>query len=375
MAEELPGAVEAIIPITTPIRTFEEHKTTATVVEAVAVFPDRRRMAIGSRYGVPRLWDLKAGTVLEGHQKFMRLVMGLAISRDGQLIAIGDKCGDITAWHGETGQSLTQVIKAHSHWIYSLDFSPDGTVLATGSWDNTTKLWSTETWQLQETPIDCHAPVYCVRYSPYGELAIATTMDIQILNPITRESIANIKSHTEISSFTSSSWNLSLAWTPDGKRLLSGDSGIREWDTSTWQQVGDTWNGHTHKVSAIAVNSTGTLAASASHDQHVRLWRLSDRRTIAIFQHSRGVYCVTFSADDKHILSGGGDCKISEWAVPEDALVDEAPKEQASNVTSAPDMEIPSQDQDYMQNSATEFFGGLYNRPYPSQRGNVKASR
>ncbi|OJA08248.1 hypothetical protein AZE42_02070 [Rhizopogon vesiculosus] len=48
--------------------------------------------------------------------------------------------------------------------------------------------------------------------------------------------------------------------------------------------VGDPWDGHTD-IYAIAVNPVGTLVASASDDKHVRLWRLWDRRTIAIFKH------------------------------------------------------------------------------------------
>ncbi|KAG2147458.1 uncharacterized protein EDB93DRAFT_1147372 [Suillus bovinus] len=73
-------------------------------------------------------------------------------------------------------------------------------------------------------------------------------------------------------------------------------------------------------IYAIAVNSHGTLVASASDDNDVRLWQLSNRRTIAIFRHTGYVLRVTFSTDGKHILSGGKDKRISKWAIPEDAL-------------------------------------------------------
>ncbi|KAG2354024.1 hypothetical protein BDR07DRAFT_1431077, partial [Suillus spraguei] len=116
---------------------------------------------------------------------------------------------------------------------------------------------------------------------------------------------------------------ISLVWTPDGTRLLSAgnkeDPTIREWDTLTWKQVGHPWKGHTNYIHVIAIHPAGTLIASASKDNHVRLWRLSDQQTIAIFQHSSPLRCVTFSADGKHILSGGGDEKISEWVVPKNA--------------------------------------------------------
>jgi WD40 repeat protein len=298
-----------LIPNTTPIRTFGGHEDS---VRAVAVFPDRRRMITGSYDKTLRIWDLETGVVLKKMEGHSNWVFALGVSRDGQIIASGDASGEIIAWHGETGESLTQPIKAHSYQIYSVDFSPDSTVLVTGSWDGMTKFWCTKTWQMQGDSINC-GPVLCVRYSPSGELlAIATYENIQICNPGTRERVASFKAHTKS--------NLSLAWTPDGTHLLSGgdkeDPTIREWDSSTWQQVGHPWKGHTNYIYAIAIDPTGTLVASASRDKHVRLWRLSDRRNVGIFEHSSSLRSVTFSFDGNHILSGGYDNKISEWAVP-----------------------------------------------------------
>ncbi|KAG1731842.1 uncharacterized protein EDB91DRAFT_709100 [Suillus paluster] len=148
---------------------------------------------------------------------------------------------------------------------------------------------------MQGNPIECGSEVNCIRYSPSGEhLAIATDFHIEILSSGARERVANFKGHT--------GYNLSLTWTPDGTRLLSSggskDPSIREWDTFTWKQVGDPWKGHTSYIWAIAIHPAGTLVASLSEDQHVRLWRLSDRRTIAIFQHSASAISVTFSVDD-----------------------------------------------------------------------------
>ncbi|KAG2738605.1 WD40 repeat-like protein [Suillus brevipes Sb2] len=130
-----------------------------------------------------------------------------------------------------------------------------------------TKFWCTKTWQMQGT----------------------------------RKRVASFKGHTK--------WNWSLAWTLDGT----------QWDPLTWQQVGHPWEGHTEIINAIAIDPTGTLVASASYDNHVRLWRLSDRQNIGIFQHSSPLRSVTFSVDGRYILSGGWDRKISQWEVPKDA--------------------------------------------------------
>jgi WD40 repeat protein len=330
--------IRTLIPNTTPIRTFEDH---GDRVVAVAVFRDER-MVTGSYDGKLRLWDLKTGVMLkkmEGHRSRVR---ALAVSPDEKWIASGDENGELIAWHGQTGEPLNQAIKAHNGWIFSLDFSSDSVVLASGSSDTTIKLWSASTWQMQYT-LNCGGNVRCVRYLPSSNiyLAIATDHNIQIYHRrYDHCSCRNLPFSAQLTKTIDGGFNYSLAWTPDGKRLLSGGNGadptIREWDTSTWQQVSDPWKGHFKNILALSLNSDGTLLASASLDNHVRLWRLSDRRNIAIFKHSGEVNCVTFSADDRHILSGGMDKKISEWptsgnAFPEDGPNDGLTKEQVTH--------------------------------------------
>jgi WD40 repeat protein len=321
-------AEQHIIRITTASQTFEGHGE--SVLGAV-VFPDRRRMVTASYDRTLRLWDLEGGVVLkimEGHRFPARRV---AVSRDGQFIASGDDGGELIAWNRE-GEPLTQPIKIHSREIWWLDFSPDGTLLASGSLDSTVELWNTKIWQVQGDPINCGAQINCVRYSPSGEyLAIATSTDIQIWHSGTRKRISRFQGHNAFNG----ALNFSLVWTLDGTRLFSTgsdpDPTIREWDTSTWRQVGEPWKGHADVIFVVAVNPAGTLLASASKDRQVRLWRFSNRRTITIFKHTQDAYFVTFSPDGKHVLSGGRDNMISKWAVP---LLEDILKDQASDARS-----------------------------------------
>jgi len=306
MADE---AAHPIVRNSIPVRKFDDLGEVA----AVAVFPDRQRMATSSLDGMVRIWDLKNGVLLKELEGRGYAMGDIALSRDGQLIASSDDGGYVMAWHGNTGKALTRPFQAHSH-ICSLDLSPDGAMLATGSWDGMVKLWSAETWQMQGSPMDCGSQVHCVRYSPSGKLlAVATNSYTQVWDSDQRAYIASLGHDPTVS----------LVWTPDGTRLLSGDrqcSTIREWDSSTWMQVGDIWKGHTSGYTwHIAVNCDGTVAASPAKDNRVRLWRLSDRRTIAIFQHSGFPSGIIFSVDGKHILAGGKDERISQWAVPEHA--------------------------------------------------------
>jgi WD40 repeat protein len=323
----------AVEPTTKHCRLFDNHGVT---VNAVAVFPDGR-MATKSQDGMIRLWSWENGRVLnEIKWKASKNDPGcLAISPDGRMIASGEDGGFVMAWDG-TGKllpGLPQAFKGHDGKVASLDFSPDCATLATasrvGSSDGV-KLYNTQTWQpAQGKPITTKRAV-SVRYSPSGEfLAIATHIpSVEIWNLSTGELIAHPIPRTPLSDH----WFSPLQWTPDGTRVLTSGVGqelrtIAVWDLQNWT-LGGPWRGHTGSISAIAVNRSGTLVASAADGRHptkssdstVRLWRLSDGENIAIFQHSDIPTCVTFSVDGKYILSGGKDKKIAEWAVPADAL-------------------------------------------------------
>jgi len=289
-------------------------------------------MVTGSYDKTLCLWNSKDGVVLKKMKEHRAQVTAVAVSGNSRLIASGDWDGKLIAWDGDTGESL-EIIEAHHKVITSLDFSPDSAVLVTVSHEGTIKSWRTDTWQIIGNPIYVGERIYCVRFSPSGKfLAIATIQHVQICN-----SSAGLECIAEITAFS-----YSLAWTPDGTRLLTGNFNhtIREWDTSTWKQVGDSWSGHTNTICDLAVNSTGTLLASASRDNHVRLWRISDQRTVAAFCHSHAVcsatfsvYRVTFSVNGEYILCGGADTNITEWRVPEDVLLEDKPNAQISSVS------------------------------------------
>jgi WD40 repeat protein len=310
----------------TPVREFDNLGD----VPAVAVLPEGRRMATASADGILRLWDLKNGVLLKELEGLGREMGSMALSRDGQLIASCDNGGNVSAWDVDTGRRVIRGFRPHESSSCLLDFSPDGATLATAS-GQMTKLWSTETWQMQGKPIDCGFSVNCVRYSPSGQLlAIATIPELQSWDPKDTIQIWNPATRQRIAKFGEGATSVSLLWTPDGTCLLSiGNPTIRQWDSSTWKQVGHIWKGNVG--SCIAVNCNGTLVAYPTTCNQVRIRRLSDEQTIAIFQHSDLPYCTTFSVDGKHILAGGEDKKISQWAVPKHAWPEDIPKDQAAD--------------------------------------------
>ena len=71
----------------------------------------------------------------------------LCLSLSGKLLASGSSDGKIIIHNTEDG-SVVKEVAAHSNYIRTVEFSKDGLMLASGSDDNTCKLWDTGKWEL-----------------------------------------------------------------------------------------------------------------------------------------------------------------------------------------------------------------------------------
>lgn len=114
--------------------------------------PDGSTLASGGRGGSVSLWDLATSRVrsrLAGHRttpyfdgvvRQNAMIWTVAFSPDGTLLASGADDMSIILWDVKSGRPV-RTLAGHKHGVRSLAFTPDGKKLASGSADTTVRLW------------------------------------------------------------------------------------------------------------------------------------------------------------------------------------------------------------------------------------------
>jgi WD40 repeat protein len=271
----------------------EDWRDGESKVESIALSPDGKKVVSGSWDGAVRLWDIDTCKVIAKWTGHTHLVASVCWNRDGRSVLSGSDDGtarqwDVESWETrdvESGETMPALIKTGHNAVWTVVYSPDMTLIATGGRG---AFWTGE-------PIEC---------------------SIQIWDAKTGKLVATLKGHTE--------QVRCLAWTKDGKTLISGsfDRSIRTWNTTKWGQIA-IMDEHTAGVFALAISPNDRILASASSDTTTRLWNLDNGKLISSpLLHAERVNCVSFSAGGKLLATGCDDKNVYLWDVA--AIIKEA---------------------------------------------------
>lgn len=190
-------------------------------------------------------------------------VFDVRISADGRSLATGAADGTARTFDLRSGREQLR-LDAHSDNVFGIDLSPTGAVLATASWDGTAKLWNVENGNLIATLDDRDAPVSSVAFSPNGELVATGGFDggVNVFETFQWRPVQRLQARGSV--FT-------VAFSPDGRYLVSGGDFVRIWDVETGHEVGT--------VPGTAVRVTyspdgSELATSENEGGPIRVWLL-----------------------------------------------------------------------------------------------------
>ncbi|MCI0738361.1 MAG: WD40 repeat domain-containing protein [Gemmataceae bacterium] len=240
-------------------------------VTALAFSPDSKTLASASFDGAVRLWDLvngKQSRILQGQRG---AVLCVAFSPDGKFLVSGGFDAKVRVWDPATGK-VVQTLTEHQSWINAATFSKQG-LLATGSSDNTVRLWTLENgrWQPKDRFEFSEGEVRSLAFAPDGATLAAGVRygTLKIIDVQTRKVVSKKAHKADV-------W--AVAFSPDGKLLASGDG--------DWDQPGDVclwntgdWNEHkvlktSNEVLALAFAPNGLRLVAGCWDGKVQRWDL-----------------------------------------------------------------------------------------------------
>src|SRR5262245_29345835 len=183
----------------------------------------------------------------------------------------------------KSGTQIVATFKGHTEPVYSVTFTPDGKYLATGSFDNTIKLWDVTSGKEAKTyggPNGHQKMVMCVAISPDGQLLASGSIDnnLKVWDiPLTAPS--KILPATEAVQ--------AVALSPDGTKLAFGskDGQVKLVNAADGKELFKLeghppmpvlMKGGVEGITSVAFSPNGQTLASSGADKTLRIWNVAN---------------------------------------------------------------------------------------------------
>jgi WD40 repeat protein len=245
---------------------------------------------LDARPGQLLVWDVESGRRLMALEGAESALCGVAFSPDGAWLAAGggqalSRHDDhVRVWDAATG-ALLHTLAGHENVVGALAFNPDGGTLASGSADETVRLWEVATGESRAVLRGHRSGVLSLAYSPDGRLLASGggsllglgADEIIVWDAERGEMVLRLVGHE--------SPVFALAFSPDGQRLASGsgevptplgfrgpgDTTIRLWELATGEPL-LVWNEERSGVWSLAFTPDGRRLVSGDDAGSVTLW-------------------------------------------------------------------------------------------------------
>lgn len=225
-----------------------------------------------------------------------------AFSPDGRRIAaISEQKHTVRVWDWRSGEAQTPPIDHFDNLIDSASFSPDGHLLATCASDRTSRVWEVTHIEADAVPIRHNSRVDHVAFSPDGAQVAFVSYDSPPL-------VWNHQQHTKVLELAEGSEF--IAFSLDGRYLVTGGSGARVWDARTGAPITPTL-AHKLRVEGASFSNDNRLLMTRSsgykEQGEARVWDVERGIPVtAPLVHRNQLRWAAFSPDTRFVLGVSG---------------------------------------------------------------------
>ncbi len=308
-----------------PLYSFRPHKS----LLGLGFSPDRRTLATVALNDID-LWDLPTKKIaahirIPIDPQMDSNVSSTAFSPDWNTLALGYTYSKVYIYNLRTRRRTHILSVLNSRWQNSMVFSPNGKILAVGVDNGGIRLYDTAQYRPLGTMYGNGEAILSLAFSPEGERLISGSESyLQLWDLKTRKLLATLKgTQGEIGS---------VAYSPDGKTVASGSSDqmIRLWSTESNKCIG-VLTGHQADVTELAFSPDGKTLYSASSDDTVRFWDIRTRRNIhSLSGHEHTIRAMALSQDGRTLASGSTEGRVKLWDATARASVDRFPRQKSA---------------------------------------------
>jgi WD40 repeat protein len=262
-------------------------------------------------------------------------VLSLAFSPNSRRLATGSWDQTIRIWNVVNGSPPLSLV--HGSNVYCVAFAPDSKTLASGAWDTSIKLWDPKRGLVLHTLLGHTAPVLTLAFAPDSRTVASGSWYpeyvIKLWGPASQraESPRTINSSSAISQLILTVTNHSssiyeLIFMPNGLSISGADITARFWSRLNGRFLGAI--NATAFVTTMALSPDGQLIALPGVNNTVEIYHTADRTLVqTLAGHTQEITGLAFSHDGSLLASGaffdGNNDVIKLWNVSDWTLVRE----------------------------------------------------
>ena len=189
-------------------------------------------------FGEVRFFKVVDGLPIRTLQGHRDAIYAAELSPDGKLLATGSYDQKVKLWNVETGAEV-RTLHGHNDAVYDVAFHPNGQILASASGDRTVKLWNVATGERLDTLNQPEKEQYAVAFSLDGKRIVAGGVDKRIRVWDITSGGKEGTNPIAFSRYAHEGGILKLVFSPDGKMLVSSaeDRRIKLWETQSFTQL------------------------------------------------------------------------------------------------------------------------------------------